>query len=223
MIRSNRPDTGPTDRPARQSLKTAPAVQALGVDPDWTAGCAQTHLDIMRQAEPDDLPALAASYIWSAHPEPVLGWVMAQRTIDLGSAVAIFQRGHAERFNYIHKRAVPYAFRATTRLLDNICLRLNCGFYLPRPGGVAVDAARLANWIEVQRADRATGACGRWVLDDTILSSLVPCADLPDDALDDAPLPSPVPARAVPSRPAWKNWRSWLTAPARPEEILTRE
>ncbi|MEB8385930.1 hypothetical protein OO012_01705 [Rhodobacteraceae bacterium KMM 6894] len=185
-------------------------------DPDWSSGCADSHLDIMRRAAPADLPVLANSYDWSAHPESVLGWVMAQKTIDLGSAVAIFQRGQPERFNYVHKRAVPFAFRATARVLDNICLRVNCGFYLPRAGGVGIDAPTLNTWIEAQRADRASGACGRWVLDETILSSLTHPPTVSAH---------PVPASPDgPTRPAWLTRRFWGVAmPERPDEILTRE
>jgi hypothetical protein len=131
-------------------------------------------IDVMRRAAPCDLPALARGYNWAAqHPEPVLGWVMAQRHIDLATALAVFLRGAPERFNYMPKRDVSAAYVAEARLLDNICLRVNSGFYLPREGACAHDMPRLSCWIAAQAADRVEGASGRWVLDETILSAVM--------------------------------------------------
>ncbi|MCZ4351107.1 hypothetical protein O4H61_01125 [Roseovarius aestuarii] len=195
---------------ARESSKATPKAR------DWSEGSVEEHLDIVRRAASHELPALAVSYDWEAYPEPVLGWVMAQKTIDLGTAVAVFQKGMPERFNYIHKRSVPYAFRATARLLDNICLRMNCGFYLPQPVGVALDDAALAHWMDAQRSDRETGACGRWVLDETILSSLENSPPVSEN-----PEPADI---STSTRAGWMNWRAWLpTRSELREEILTRD
>lgn len=140
--------------------------------PDWAEGTTEEHLEIMRAAAPCDLTRLAAQYDWGAYPEPVLGWVMAQKSIDLGTAIAVFLGGGPERFNYFHKREVPVEYQASARLLDNICLRVNCGFYLVHPAGAQVDLRRLRNWMWVQKDDRANGQSGRWVLDEGLLQVL---------------------------------------------------
>lgn len=139
---------------------------------NWRIGTAESHVAVMRNADRRDLAALAHSYDWSAHPETVLGWVMAQKCIDLGMAIGVFFDGGPERFNYLPKRAVPRCYGPGARALDNICLRINSGFYLPCVEGDSVDFVRLSNWLAAQRADRAEGACGRWVLDEAIVARL---------------------------------------------------
>ncbi|MFX0545712.1 hypothetical protein ACEWPL_009220 [Roseovarius sp. S1116L3] len=148
---------------------------------DWTQGSAAAHLKIMRRARRGDLIRLARSYDWEAHPEVVLGWIMAQRRIDLGAALTVFLRGEPERFNYMPKRDVAEAHQPAARLLDNICLRINSGFYLPGGPVSRAEKRRLIRWIEAQQADRAEGKNGRWVLDEEILSAIMHAAE------DDAP------------------------------------
>ncbi|MFX0540631.1 hypothetical protein ACEWPM_002715 [Roseovarius sp. S4756] len=144
---------------------------------DWTQGSAAAHLEIMRRARRGDLIRLARSYDWTAHPEAVLGWIMAQRRIDLGTALAVFLRGEPERFNYMPKRDVAEAHQPAARLLDNICLRINSGFYLPTAPVAGADKARLIRWIEAQQADRTEGTNGRWVLDEQIVSAVMQAAE----------------------------------------------
>lgn len=166
---------------------------------NWAIGTAEAHIEVMRAAAPTGLSELARSYDWAAHAEPVLGWVMAQKCVDLGTAVTVFFHGEPERFNYLSKRSVPRCHAPDVRLLDNICLRINSGFYLPVPEGMPEDAARLDNWLAAQRADRAEGARGRWVLDEQILARIVP---------DDTP---PVLKAAPATHPATgEGWRDRL-------------
>ena len=186
--------------------------------PDWANGCAETHLRAFRTAPARDLPGLALSYDWAAHPEPALGWVMSQKSIDLGTAVTLFFEGGPQRFNYMQKRDVPQAFHAMARLLDNMCLRMNCGFYLARPGGTRVEGAHLESWMAAQNRDRLQGACGRWVLDEGIIASL----DLVVGPVRTAPPLTATPRRA-PHAPAWRKLLARLTPPRPPEEILTRD
>ena len=102
-----------------------------------------------------------------------MGTLMARRDVDLGTALCVFFCGGPERFNYIPKRDVPAGLRATARLLDNICQRINSGFYLPQPG-LALDCRRaLDRWLVFQRADRAEGRRGRWQIDETIVADLL--------------------------------------------------
>ncbi|MFD0858540.1 hypothetical protein [Roseovarius aquimarinus] len=161
---------------------------------DWSQGCAEAHLEAMRRAPRADLPRLARSYDWGAHPGPVLGWIMAQRRIDLATALSVFLCGGPERFNYMPKRDVPGDHRAAARLLDNICLRINSGFYLPGDALDLADRPRLANWLVAQKADRAEGTSGRWVLDEEIVARV-----LSESA---APVPETQHQPAEPARPA---------------------
>ncbi|MRU13882.1 hypothetical protein FDP25_00370 [Roseovarius sp. A21] len=140
---------------------------------DWSTGTETEHLDLARDAPPEDLPHLARSYDWSMYPETVLGWVMAQKGIDLGAALEVFFNGEPERFNYMRKHDVPEEYHGAARVLDNICLRVNSGFYLAYPHQDVAARKRVARWLEYQQCDREEGRRGRWILDETILSTLL--------------------------------------------------
>jgi hypothetical protein len=140
---------------------------------DWSTGTAQTHLAQARMLAQEDLPRLARAYDWAMHPEAVLGWLMAQKGIDLGAAVEVFFNGEPERFNYMRKGDVPQEFRGAARVLDNICLRVNSGFYLAYPHQDVAARKRVSRWLEFQQTDREEGRQGRWILDEGILSTLL--------------------------------------------------
>lgn len=152
-------------------------------DIDWASGTSDTQLALARCATSDQLRDMVCRYDWRLYPEEVLGWAMAQKAIDLGSALTCFLNGDPERFNYLPKRDVPAKFRGVARLLDNICLRVNSGFYLCIPKSTVAQAKRLENWLTYQQEDRKENLKGRWILDERILSSLEPDAlTLPPDA-----------------------------------------
>jgi len=140
---------------------------------DWSTGTDKEHLAQERKMAGEELPRLARKYDWSMHPEAVLGWVMAQKSIDLGAALEVFFNGEPERFNYMRKMDVPQEFRGAARVLDNICLRVNSGFYLAYPNQDVTARKRVARWLEFQQADRDEGRRGRWILDERILGTLL--------------------------------------------------
>lgn len=135
--------------------------------------CETTLLARARAAGPVGLRRMARTHDWDSTPEQVLGWIMAQKCIDLATALTVFLRGEPERFNYMPKRDVPTDFTGATRLLDNICQRVNSGFYLFYPGAQVSVRARLDTWLAYQNADRAEGRRGRWILNDAILDPLL--------------------------------------------------
>ncbi|QYX55860.1 hypothetical protein K1T73_12350 [Roseovarius sp. SCSIO 43702] len=177
-------------------------------DYDWSQGCARTHLARVRGLDGDALAKVARDYDWGRYPETVLGWVMAQKSIDLDTALATFFAGAPERFNYLHKRDVPPEFTGACRVLDNICLRINCGFYLAREDRLPGAGARLAKWLAVQKIDRREGSSGRWVLDEAIVA--------PPPGASPAPPPEATADRAAPAarRPA-----GWFAQMFRPQEV----
>jgi len=140
---------------------------------EWSTGTDTEHLAQARMLPREELPRLARAYDWAMHPEAVLGWLMAQKGIDLGAAVEVFFNGEPERFNYMRKRDVPAEFQGAARVLDNICLRVNSGFYLAYPKQDVVARKRVSRWLEFQQSDREEGRKGRWMLDERILSTLL--------------------------------------------------
>jgi len=135
------------------------------------AGSAEQQLGYAQAATEEELRRIARHYDWVQVSEPVLGWIMAQQCIDLASAVSVFFNGDPGRYNYLPKRDVTVAHRGVARLLDNISMRVNSGFYQLQPGPRIVGPARARKWLEAQRTDRDEGRRGRWVLDDALLQA----------------------------------------------------
>lgn len=156
---------------------------------DWSTTSAEEHLAHLRSLLPEARKAALCSYDWGHHPEIVLGWAVAQKGVELGTALKVFFNGAPERFNYMPKRQVPEACRGAVRVLDNICLRINSGYYLVFPDRNQTSRKEVLAWLDHQRADSAEGRCGRWVLDEGILEPML------TDALRPASSPGSEPAR----------------------------
>jgi len=164
----------------------------------WAEMSAEAQLAHLRGVSPEQVADIVTGYDWSQHPERVLGWAMAQKGIDLSVAICVFFNGAPERFNYMPKRHVPDPLRGAARVLDNICLRINSGFYLVHPGGLPPCTDALRRWLGYQEADRREGRRGRWILDEGILAPML------NDALS-----------APPDQTTWRHarpsvWRALL-------------
>lgn len=140
---------------------------------DWSHGTEDDHLAMARRANEDQLRQLARGYDWDMYPVPVLGWIMAQTSVDLGTALTVFLNGEPERFNYIPKHQVPQDYRDIARLLDNICLRVNSGFYLAHPERDVSSRKRLTTWVTYQKADQSEGRQGRYTFNEDVLTTLL--------------------------------------------------
>ncbi|MEO0371635.1 MAG: hypothetical protein AAF231_09295 [Pseudomonadota bacterium] len=147
----------------------------------WSNQTKEEQLQMARRASREDLRLMARAFDWSTDHEAVLSWMMANKAMDLASAITVFFNGDPARFNYISKRAVPTQYRGATKLLDNICLRINSGFYRTS-NAVRVDNRHLLNnWLAFQEADRSEGRRGRWILDEAIIeSAFAPSAPAPE-------------------------------------------
>lgn len=150
---------------------------------DWSTTSAEAHLAHLRSLTPEARQAALCGYDWRHHPEIVLGWALAQKGVELGTALQVFFNGEPERFNYMPKRQVPEAYRGAARVLDTICQRINSGYYLVFPDRSQRCRKEVLSWLAYQRADHAEGRCGRWVLDEAILEPML------SDALRPASLP----------------------------------
>ncbi|MEM9911367.1 MAG: hypothetical protein AAF922_11355 [Pseudomonadota bacterium] len=126
-----------------------------------------------RDAQPSALRDFARGDDWTRDPETRLGWIMAQPTIDLGTALTVFFKGAPERFNTLARRDVPRSLKGEARLLDTICQRINAGFYLawPESGFEIADLTR--DWLEAQDRDSAAGRKGRYLLDPAIVETVL--------------------------------------------------
>lgn len=140
---------------------------------DWDSASEKAQLQMVRKGTPEELRDLAVSYDWSKYPHSILGWIMAQKEIDLATAMRVFLNGDPKRYNYVGKRDVPAAHRATCNLLDAICLRINSGFYLPWPERQLQEPQPVRVWLHYQAEDQREGKRGRWVFDAGLLDHLL--------------------------------------------------
>ncbi|MGK7653464.1 hypothetical protein ACSQ76_13910 [Roseovarius sp. B08] len=127
----------------------------------------------LRGCAHDEARSFLRAYDWTGDPRRVLGWVMAQRFMDLGTALTVFLNGQPHRFNYMPKRDIPKELSGAALMLDSICLRLNSGFYLVWPDQDVEDRSRILRWLEAQAEDRREGRQGRYVLDERIVATLL--------------------------------------------------
>ena len=104
---------------------------------------------------------------------PYFDLLMWARGPGFDIALTVFLNGEPERFNYMPKRDVPDGYRGVVRLLDNICRRVNSGFYLADPNSPMSDRKRVTKWLAYQADDRCEGSVGRWQLDERILEPLL--------------------------------------------------
>lgn len=145
----------------------------------WSSQSCEEQLRIAYNASREDLRMMARAFEWSTDPEALLSWIMAHKSIDLASALTVFFNGDPARFNYLPKRHIPEEFLAETSLLDNICLRINSGFYRTSKVVRFENPDRLEKWLMFQSADRKEGRRGRWLLDEAIVEkAIAPSAPL---------------------------------------------
>ncbi len=170
---------------------------------NWAVGAVHEQIEIARRCSEDQLRKIARACDWTPETETVLGWIMAQRCIDLCTALQVFTNAGPERLNYVSKRHVENADLGRARLLDNICLRINCGFYLPLPGTSTGCHEQVAEWVSYQTTGRHEGREGRWSLDEKILQSLLEESG------------KMVPHETAPPKAHKGIWRSMFMVPAR--------
>lgn len=148
---------------------------------------------------------------WATGDMRKLGWSMAQKGLDLGTAMMVFFHGNPGRFNHLRKDKVPEQERARCQVLDAIHRRTVSGFYLPDPErGVEEVFVRILDWVERQEEDRAQGRTGRWVFNPVLFTPITlravqsgndddtePRVEIPCDLLDRSGLVAPKPPRRV--------------------------
>lgn len=140
---------------------------------EWEEGTPEDHLAQVQKLSAEELRDFVANYDWDLYPEQVLGWALAQKSLDLASVLSAFLKGDPQRFNYLPKRDVSEEFQGEAHLLDMICMRVNSGFYLVFPGSKLIAPQRMFRWLNGQQSDRQRGVQGRYVLDDKIVGELL--------------------------------------------------
>ncbi|WP_378213329.1 hypothetical protein U5922_004355 [Aquicoccus sp. G2-2] len=139
---------------------------------DWAGADEDEQMRKVRALSEDERNTLMRSYDWAHRPESVIGWLSAQKGIELGAALAAFFNGDPMRFNYVHPRDVAKDYAGEIRLLDAIHHRINAGFYLPHPKFSETGMRLLDKWLQYQKEDLRARQRGRWVFDRAVLEPI---------------------------------------------------
>ena len=87
--------------------------------------------------------------------------------------MTIFLNGTPHIYNHADRHKLSEEDRKKCALLDAICQRINCGFYLPDPKRPMADISRFAGWMKSQDQDRQRRGKGRWVFNPVIVAPMI--------------------------------------------------
>lgn len=149
------------------------------VQKDWTTLAPERQISMLKKLKPDML----CSFVRRLDPADldisVLRWVAARQELDLGTALTLFFAFEPRRYNLLPRNAFPEELRAQCSVIDVLCQRINCGFYVPIASRRMQNPALVAEWVRRQSEDIEAGRRGRWVFDPAILSPMMATQDAP--------------------------------------------
>ena len=173
---------------------------------DWRGEEIDDLLSQVRGGSLSDRRREALSFDWNRGDLSRLGWIMAQKGMDLGTATRVFLNGEPAKWRSIPARQVPPETRPRVNLLDTIHRRIMAGFYLPDPELGIDDALRaeIRLWVGQQETDAMEGRIGRWQFRIDQFEPLALRGAMPADVRDllDPALLSP---RDLPRRSLWRD------------------
>lgn len=110
---------------------------------------------------------------WTEDNLPELRDILAHQGVDLGTALTVFMNGNPLKYNATAREDVPQKDRAACALLDAICQRVNCGFYLPDTSRQMRDCRGFCQWVSGQQADARNGRRGRWCFNPVLVAPMI--------------------------------------------------
>lgn len=147
------------------------------VQKDWTTLAPERQISLLKKLKPD----MMCSFVRRLDPTEleisVVRWVAARQELDLGTALTLFFAFSPKRYNLLPRNALPEDSRSRCAVIDVLCQRINCGYYIPIASRRMENPALVSDWLRRQDADAEAGRRGRWVFDPTILAPMM--ADRP--------------------------------------------
>ncbi|MWB77597.1 hypothetical protein GLS40_06145 [Pseudooceanicola sp. 216_PA32_1] len=142
-------------------------------DDAWRGMSEAEQLWSLKSMGAEALCDVARTIKWDETSMGLIGWLSAQRDLDLGSAMTLFLNCDAGRFNHLPKDEVAEADRRRCGVLDAICQRVNCGFYLPDPRRPLDDDRGFKAWMTAQNQNRRSCGKGRWIFNPVMVAPMV--------------------------------------------------
>ncbi|MGI3168090.1 hypothetical protein ACRARG_02990 [Pseudooceanicola sp. C21-150M6] len=143
------------------------------VQKDWGNLTVDRQIHMLKKLKPDMLCSFVRKLDAEDTDAAVLRWIAARQELDLGTALTLFFAFDPRRWNLLPRAAFPADKRDQFAVLDALCQRINCGFYLPIASRRMDDREEVAKWLERQKLDAEAGRRGRWVFDRNIIAPLV--------------------------------------------------
>lgn len=147
------------------------------VQKDWTTLAPERQISLLKKLKPDMLCTFVRRLDPTELDISVLRWVAARQELDLGTALTLFFAFSPRRYNLLPKDALSDDLRARCSVIDVLCQRINCGFYIPIASRRMENPALVADWIKRQSENMEAGRKARWNFDPSILSPML--ADKP--------------------------------------------
>ncbi len=143
------------------------------VHKDWIAMAPERQITLLKKLKPEML----CSFVRRIDPAnidiSVVRWIAARQELDLGTALTLFFAFQPGRWNLLPRDSFPEDIRARCAVIDVLCQRINCGFYLPIASRQMEDRDEVAKWLQRQQMDIDAGRRGRWVFNAQIIAPLV--------------------------------------------------
>lgn len=139
---------------------------------DWSTLAPDRQIAILKKLEPEALCIFVRQLDPSISEVSVIRWIAAQKSVDLGTALTLFFGLEPRRLNLLPRHAFPPEAHDLCALLDVLCQRINCGFYLPVASRHMDHPEYVSAWLLRQKSDEKLGRRGRWVLDASIVKPM---------------------------------------------------
>ena len=101
------------------------------VQKDWTVLAPERQISMLKKLKPDTLCTFVRRLDPSELDISVLRWVAARQELDLGTALTLFFAFTPRRYNLLPRDVLTPDVRARCSVIDVLCQRINCGFYIP--------------------------------------------------------------------------------------------
>lgn len=143
------------------------------VHKDWVAMPGDRQVAVLKKLKPEML----CSFVRRIEPMKtdisVLRWIAAQQDIDLGTALTLFFNFEPARINLYDRENLPNDLRDYCAVMDVLCQRINCGFYIPIASRKLENPALLVDWLHRQDLADETARPGRWKLSAAIVRPMI--------------------------------------------------
>jgi hypothetical protein len=143
------------------------------VHKDWMAMPSERQIAILKKLKPEMLCTFVRKIDPLKTDASVLRWIAARQEVDLGTALTLFFNFEPARLNLLARDNYPRELRDYCAVMDVLCQRINCGFYIPIESRRMDDPSLVCDWLRRQDEDQDLGRRGRWILNGKLLSPMI--------------------------------------------------